>query len=71
MTSFYEILTLAQFPSDASEELARLYQQTQVEETVSTLLSETEKAISERFGEDLARLLLSEIPSRILRGEHV
>ena len=33
------------------------------------LLSETEKAISDRFGEDLARLLLSEIPSRILKGE--
>lgn len=35
------------------------------------LLSETEKAISERYGEELARLLLCEIPTRILKGEHI
>ena len=35
------------------------------------ILSEAEKSITSRFGEEVAYLLLSEIPSRILKGEHI
>ena len=35
------------------------------------ILSEAELFISQRYGAELARLLLCEIPARIVRGEHI